>query len=224
MRNYEPNETLISLHVPKCAGQSFRLVLEKWYKENFYIHYFQQYNRLPRKHDLKPGICIHGHFNRRKGFGTEDYYPMARQFITVLRDPLEMAISNYFFWKKRARKKQLDLGVLKQESEDDYKNIDDFFVKRPKSNLLDFLPEGLNEENFKQFFEEKFVWIGVVDRLLEGVSILSERLGFNKPDLHHINVSERDEELSSSLAREFLSNNWFEFKIYSYVNEYCAAY
>jgi len=154
MKSYEPKKALISLHIPKCGGQSFRRVLAGWFKDKFFIHYFQQYNRLPPLQQLKPGICIHGHFNQEKGFGTEDYYPSVDQFITVLRDPLEMAISNYFFWKKIARKRQLESGVLKVGSKDDYRNIEDFFSKRPKSHLLNFLPQGISEKNYKDFFSD----------------------------------------------------------------------
>ena len=112
MRVYDPESSLFSLHIPKCGGQSMRQLLETWYGNQFRIHYFQQFNAMPPRHELAPGICVHGHFNHAKGFGIKAYYPEATQFITVLRDPMEMALSNYFFWKKKERSRKLELGLL----------------------------------------------------------------------------------------------------------------
>jgi hypothetical protein len=219
MKTYDCQKPLISLHIPKCAGQSFRAVLEQWFGTKFFIHYFQQYNAMPPKHELKPGICIHGHFNRTRGFGVLDYYPQAEQFITVLRDPLEAAISNYFYWKAKARENQLKKGIIKTGDEHDYRNIDDFFKKRPKSNFLDFMPCELTPANYKEILETKFTWIGLVENLDESVGILARKLGFTSVPLERINASPRDEDLSSALQRDFIRANALEFEIYHYAKD-----
>jgi hypothetical protein len=216
---YEPGKPLISLHIPKCAGQSFRRVLEQWYGSRFYIHYFQQNHALPPRHELKPGTCIHGHFNRTRGFGVMDYYPEVPQFITVWRDPLETAISNYFFWKTKAREKQLKNGIIKAADENDYRDIADFFTKRPKSGMLDFMPCELTPANYKEILETKFVWIGLVENLQESVAVLARVLGFEPVLLERINASPRDEELSPVLREAFLQANALEFEIYSYIKD-----
>ena len=223
MKSYDPTKPIISLHVPKCAGQSFRAVLEKWFGERFFIHYFQQYNALPRKHPLQPGICIHGHFNHTKGFGVENYYSEVDQYLTVLRDPLESAISNYFFWKRKARIVQLNrklagVGAI-SDGEQSYLNIDDFFRKRPKSTMLSFLPKQINAENYKEFFESKFVWIGLASSLQPDVDNLSRKLGFPQIMIERLNVSTRDEYLSNSIQEDFIANNSLEFEMYAYVRD-----
>lgn len=219
MKAYDPEKPLISLHIPKCAGQSFRQVLNQWFGGHLFIHYFQQYNALPPKHALKPGMCIHGHFNRTKKMGTADYYPTVDQFITILRDPLEIAISNYFFWKKKERSRQLKLGIIKEGDEHDYRNIDDFFKKRPRSHILNFMPCDLTVKNYKQILETKFIWIGLSENLQASVDILSKLLGFERASINHVNASKRDEELSSINRKAFIDNNQSEFEIYQYVQE-----
>ena len=214
---YEPGKPLISLHIPKCAGQSFRRILEQWYGSRFYIHYFQQYNALPPRHELKPGICIHGHFNRTRGLGVMDYYPEVNQFITILRDPLEAAISNYFFWKTRAREKQLKNGIIKAGDENDYRDIDDFFKKRPKSGFLDFMPCQLTRTNYREILETKFIWIGLVENLRESLAVLARALGFEPVPPERINAAPRDEALSPVPREAFLQANALEFEIYRYI-------
>jgi hypothetical protein len=219
MRAYDSRNPLISLHVPKCAGQSFRGVLQKWFEDRLFIHYFQQNNAPPAKHRLNPGICIHGHFNRTRGFGVTDYYPGVDQFMTILRDPLEAAISNYFFWKIRAREIQLKNGIITKGGEHDYRDIDDFFRKRPRSNMLDFMLREMNRENYKEILETKFVWIGLVENLQESVEGLARRLGFAPVPLQRVNASPRDEELSAVLRQAFMRDNDLEFEIYHYVKK-----
>jgi len=220
MKPYNPEKPLLSLHVPKCAGQSFRWLLQGWYGSRFFIHYFQQHNAPPPRHDWRAGVCIHGHFERSKKLAIEDYYPAADQFVTILRDPLEIAQSNYFFWKRKARQRQIERGVIREGGEQDYRDIDDFFKKRPRSHVLNFLPGDLNPENYQEVLESRFVWIGLAENLDRAVPVLAARLGFSPVPIERINVSPRDEDLSPDLREEFIHNNRFEFEIFRYVREW----
>lgn len=217
MIDYNSQAPLISLHIPKCGGQSIRRVLNQWFDSRFKIHYFQQFNAMPPKHDLKPGLCIHGHFNRDKQMGADHYYPEIRQFITVVRDPLEMAISNYFFWKRKERARKLSLGLLKEGDSHDYRDIDDFFVKRPQSQLPLFMPMEITQENYRDIIDNYFVWIGFTDELQSCVDMFAQRLGFPKVEVAHINDSQRDEELSPAIRDRFLDRNRFAFEIIDYI-------
>src|SRR5262245_8731415 len=100
MKLYDPEKPLISLHIPKCGGTSFRAVLQHWFGPNLYRHcFYERLTKPPRKYDLEGGMCIHGHFNRKRQIGVSDYYPEVDQFITILRDPFEMTVSRYFYAK-----------------------------------------------------------------------------------------------------------------------------
>ncbi len=219
MKAYNPEKPLFSLHVPKCAGQSFRSLLQHWFGDRFFIHYFQQNGAMPPRHSLAGGACVHGHFNRAKGMGVEAYYPGAEQFITILRDPLEVAISNYFFWKRKARQRQIERGAIRAGSEDDYRGIDDFFRKRPRSHMLNFLPGPLSRENYREILDRHFVWIGLVDHLDDGAAVLAERLGFPPRAIGRVNASPRDEDLSPERRQEFMRRNELEFEIFRAVRE-----
>ncbi len=96
MKKYNNEKPLISIHIPKCGGSSFKEVLQKWFIGGFYSHYFnEKSNKMPQKYVLSAGICVHGHFNKARGFGIKDYYPEVDQFITFLRDPFEITTSDY---------------------------------------------------------------------------------------------------------------------------------
>jgi hypothetical protein len=93
---YDPARPLFSLHVPKTAGTSFRTDLEGWFgREQLALHYRGDQGEAPARVQLRPGLCVHGHFNRLRGIGVRQYYPEADQFIVFLRDPFERFVSTW---------------------------------------------------------------------------------------------------------------------------------
>jgi hypothetical protein len=216
MKHYDPSKPLVSLHVPKCGGQSVRVILEDWFGDNFYTHYYQKKKSLPAKCQLRPGICIHGHFNHLKHFGVMDYYPEVDQYITFLRDPLKVAVSNYFFWKLKARNRQIKLGIIEEGGEHDYRNIDDFFAKRPRSHIINFLPSNFTKDNFKEEMEKRFVYIGVVEDMKTSMDKLSEKMGFKQKQEQWLNKSEYNEKLSPDIEKKFVKENRFAYRIYNH--------
>jgi hypothetical protein len=220
MKAYDPDKPLISLHIPKCAGQSFRKVLESWFGDRLLFHYFQVLNSPPPRYPLQAGICIHGHFNAAKGFGINAYYPEADQLITVLRDPLEMHLSNYFYWKTKARERQINRGHIIPGGEHDYRDVNDFFRRRPKSQLLNFLPSDLTPDTYREIFETRFVWIGSVEQLSTSTGRLARILGFKPAVIPRVNISARTETLAPELRDSFIERSRFEFEIYQYVMEH----
>lgn len=217
MKPYNSKEPLIFIHIPKCAGTSIIRILRKWFGEKGLAHYYRKYEALlPVKHRLEPGVCIYGHFNNERGFGVKDYYPGVTQFVTFLRDPLEMAKSNYFFWKKKRREIRIKLGQLKPGDYYDYTDIDDYFRKRPRSTILKFMPYELNKKNFIEILEKYFIYIGIVEDIQTSIDHLAEKLNFPSIKVERLNIAERNEELCEGLKREFLKNNQLEYAIYNY--------
>lgn len=174
-------------------------------------------NAPPIVHKTGPGICIHGHFNRTREIGIGNYYPDADQFVAIIRDPLERAISYYFFWKAKHRQKLIDIGTLKEDDILDYKNITDYFNKRPHTNILNFFPAGMTKTNYKQFLKKHFIYIGIAEDLDTSIRRMAERLGFPEPEIGHINASERNEEIPAKVKETFIKNNPFEYEFYNYV-------
>jgi hypothetical protein len=84
---------LISVHVPKCAGTSFRHVLHGICGEDVWYNYGTIFSREQAKPELVPDgtRIIHGHF---LADSFDDILP-DRELITWVRDPVERLVSNY---------------------------------------------------------------------------------------------------------------------------------
>ncbi|MFH1176603.1 MAG: hypothetical protein V1750_04275 [Acidobacteriota bacterium] len=210
-RAFDPEQPLFSLHVPKCAGQSLRVILQERFGPNLLVHYFQQHEAPPPRHDATGPVCIHGHFNHVRGWGIDQYYPGAEQLLTVLRHPLEQMVSNYFFWK--ARQRETPRGQRA------YRTITEFFEQRRTAPMLPFLPACTNHENFKEVLSRRFIWIGLVENLEHSLPWLGHVLGRRGPSIPHANASPRDEELPAEVAERFAANNALEYAIFHWVQE-----
>jgi hypothetical protein len=101
-------ELIVSIHVPKTGGETFRDVLEEMTDRHLQRDYgdrplspltIRQRLRLAtsRPH-LEPGTrAVHGHFIATKYWR---HYPEAR-YMAWFREPVERLASHYHYWKRK---------------------------------------------------------------------------------------------------------------------------
>jgi len=227
--NYSPNKPLISLHIPKCAGTSLTNVLRHWFGRGLRLHYNDEKNNcMPQKYQAgrfsfmslrKSPICIHGHFNRDRGYGVEQYYPNAEQFITVLRDPFDLHISNYFYVLQQAKLDGAGAyrnGQMHEILRENW-SLDDFLKNKKTSHLLTFLPEELTMENYREILDRKFLYVGLTEELQHTVDGLAKLLGFDSVQVPLENVSSKPREVPLGSRELFEENNPLVSAIYNHV-------
>jgi hypothetical protein len=85
---------LISIHVPKCAGTSFRLLIDKLYGNRVWHNYGIIFSRESARTELIPAgtQIIHGHFLADAFDGVLP----SRRYITWVRHPVHRLVSNYY--------------------------------------------------------------------------------------------------------------------------------
>ncbi len=225
MRSYDPAKPLISIHVPKSAGTTFQLILRQWFGRKLLVHYIKDRpDKKPKKHRItqwlgggqRPGICIHGHFNKMRGFGIDDYYPSVDQFITILRDPFETALSRYFFAKYRQTKPEI--YKRPDRAADQYDSLE-AFLDGARNSLMDFLPDGITLENHRQELQRRFVYMGIAEDMPTSIARLGARLGFAAPPVEHHNASPRDEPIPAGAEERFRQAHALEYAIYDFARE-----
>lgn len=217
MRAYDRTAPLIVIHIPKAAGSSVKNIFKRWFGEALYDHYFDaRAGLLPPKrnldllHSIERPLAIYGHFNRLRGFGVEHYYPEVQQFITILRDPFESAISSYYYmrrngadWKDQTRVPKADLRQ--------------FLLDTPP-NMLNQFPRTVTRDNYRDQIEELFIEVGIMERLPESVRRIAAKLDmpFEEEWLPHVNATERDQPHPQDLQEEYAKRYPLEFEVYDY--------
>ncbi|WP_312780410.1 sulfotransferase family 2 domain-containing protein [Brevundimonas sp.] len=176
-KRYDPAKLLVSLHIPKTAGTSFRAILGDWFGERLHNHYPGWATPLTRT-DAQADACVHGHFTRRNDSAIHQYYPDADQVITIMRDPFDRAISEWRF--KNMIK---SAGNPVDEMEDD-PSFDTWFGRRadevaeqPITRLMMQMPESLTPETAHMAFDHSFVAVGVCERFPETIRLFATLLG-----------------------------------------------
>lgn len=182
--SYDPSRALFSLHVPKTAGTSFRHDLETWFgAENMGYHYHGYHREPPPRFELRPGLCVHGHFNRLRGIGVRQYYPDASQFIVFLRDPFDRFVSNWRYLQFQVR------DGFKVPELEDKPSFADWLARRRRAaeagedpfSYLAQLPDPVDPARASSAFGPEFVGIGVSERYADSMRLFAAVLGKPEP-------------------------------------------
>jgi len=221
MKEYCRDQPLIAIHVPKTGGVSVKEVFKNWFGSDLYFNYYNEVSgEMPRKLALDEmdckntrSICIYGHFNKKRGFGTRDYYPKVDQFVTIVRDPFELAVSSYFYlhrvaanWKDNSRR---PISDLKQYLLNDY-----------VPNTLNHFPFDVTIDNYKDGIEKHFICMGITEEMDASISCLAVKLGFSAPDsIDFLNRSERNSFVPYELRGQFKERWPLEYAVYEYARE-----
>lgn len=235
MIEYDPGKPLFSLHIPKCAGTAFIEILKSWYGTKLYLHYIDEKNnknpkiyRLKKyiKNEYRKNICIHGHFNRNRYIGVREYYPDADQFITFFRDPFERFLSNYYFMKRKTggRNRGSSGGIYRAGRIVDRSIDPDYTLEQHFKKIMgktsQYFPDDMNLNNFKDYLNSNFIYIGLAEDMQTSVDKLSEKLGFKSKKVPHKNKSTREDQHEyelEDLREDFINRNILDWEIYQYV-------
>jgi hypothetical protein len=216
LRSYNKNIPLLSIHVPKTGGSSFRLVLENWFSNNLYTHYPAK-EVIPERAKIKTifgqfkkGICIHGHFNRLRGFGIENHYPDIDQMICFIRNPIDQQISTFLF-KHRKIKQGYTFWDWPQDKIPN--DIDEFLYRFP-SNLLLHLPKEITLENYIDVINERFIHLGITESYSSSLMTIASKLNKKYIIPPRKNTSNTKVFPGKKAIRFFKEKHELEFRIY----------
>lgn len=219
---------IISLHMPKTAGLSFKRVLQ----EHFGKRLIEEYVDLPlirskeervnsalkskllfnlyRRYNFKrKGFkCIHGHFLPYKFTG-----PAATgiQYITWLRDPIERMCSHYYYWLRTYKEGKSPL--LQAKIVEENWSLEDFCFSEEMRNVYD--------QYLWQFPVENFHFIGITEFFEEDLRYFA-RVFLNQTDpsipFENANKERNDKKYDLEIGlvdklRDFHSR---DFQIYNY--------
>lgn len=214
---------IVIVHIPKAAGNSLKSVIsDKVGADNIYF----DYNRPLAKGDFqRKAYCltasitakpreealIFGHFLVGKYARFNGYYFRRRKeiaYVIFLRDPLQRAISHFFFWKRTAvnghrvwerfiwENWSLERFLLSRE----HTNFQAKFLWRFPLSQFDFI--GLTE-----YFDDSVKMLGCIFPLLKDLPIKVEN---RNPQ----SVAGESYKVDSGLASEFMRRNKLDYDLY----------
>jgi hypothetical protein len=209
----KPKIDLISIHIPKTAGTSFRNILKGVYGEKAVARVDIPLAVEAASHErraapsLGRGIrVLHGHFR---------YHDLAEHYrldhdipvITWLRDPVERVISNYFYLQKILR------DILREEKRNTA------ILNKMEKSLLEYARAEIARNRMSKFLDGKqlrdFLFVGIVEYFPQDLTRLSALLGWKKARALEQNSSrEQKTSVSDEVRAEILKLNERDADLY----------
>ncbi|WP_417612803.1 sulfotransferase family 2 domain-containing protein [Owenweeksia hongkongensis] len=170
------NIELVSLHIPKTAGTSFRTILEESFGRRSVVRFdIYKSGEVYLKDKPIKGTSlgrktrvIHGHFSYQDFVDRVDYdhsIPM----VTWLRHPLQRTLSNYYFLNK------IIADRLKERPEEN-------LMKRMGRSLMEFVAQEENQNIMNRFLEgadlKQFKFVGIQDDFEEELIRFEKTMGW----------------------------------------------
>jgi hypothetical protein len=199
-------------HIPKCGGRSFTQACRSWFPSHG-----EDWGSFPDRAAIAecaktrldltafaPDTFFHGHYIY-DGLRPQDRYPefIAQgnlRLITVLRDPLERAMSAYFYRVKKGKN-------ARQESLDDW-------MKKQRNRMARFL--GVTAENWRPRLDGYF-HVGTTELLPLTINVLARKTGNPPVPAPRLNTAERDDTTPSPESLEaFRRGNALDYALFAY--------
>lgn len=217
---------LLSVHIPKTAGTSFRKTLTEVYGENAVLRV-----DLPPKSQIDPEDpfdplkgkikkdvrVLHGHFNAKR---LREFYPAIPTDVTMItwvRDPVDRVISNYYYLRQRIREEieqntTLNVGI----------------TNRMVKTLMEYAIQEVARDRMAKFLEgtalEDFAFVGVQEQYTQDLRYLAKLLDW--PDytefFHNVTVN-KYEEIDAATREEIRALNPRDWELYQTAVQMHAA-
>ena len=163
---YNNNKPLVFVHIPKTGGTSVRTIFEKWFGCEKIIHCYEKNNitTLQEQYLKTQNTVLYGHFNKVNPCKSK-----FKQILTILREPLDCAISEYYHRKRTNRLLENRDTLIKHIS----------FTKH--NTLTDRVSFDININNYKSVLDKNFLAIGITEKMHTTLNLFADIL--KKPRL-----------------------------------------
>ena len=199
------NVELISFHLPKTGGVSFRNALKHIYKNHLQLLYgspFQE--RINTQLPIwvpKNTKAIHGHFQPHQGLKKQ--FPNAK-WVIWFRPPEERIISHYNYWKANPQQ-----GKLYEHFKNEIHTFKDFVTSKTlKSQVC------LYETYLRKSHLTDFDFIGDLNDFEKEMNRFGKMFDVNIPAIEQLNKSDKLKNEDYSFDEEMLSAIKKEIEIY----------
>jgi Galactose-3-O-sulfotransferase len=181
---------LVFLHHPKTGGVTLEGILRRKYRRDETYDAGIYPNRLPSEvASLPPDRLarirvIYGHMR----FGVHDFLPRPSRYMTLLRDPVERAISQYYFILRNPGADLHEKFVRSGITLHQYVSGDDMFVNGQTRDIageevgtVEDLMSPRLLARAKENVDQHFALVGVTERFDETLLLAREIFGWRGP-------------------------------------------
>ena len=216
-----PDEMLFFVHIPKCAGTSFRDMLKRWFGPDL-LHYDAHdaqglAQAVSRR--ASPPRAVTGHFV----YGVHEALTVRPRYISLVRHPVDRFVSLY-----RHARSNLGHGFHEAASHMDLEAFYDFTLIQAEARRETlgiqcyFLSRARTFDEARPVIDAGFDLIAPVDRYPAFVQACADDLGLTAPQRPARNVGGGDpraEAGRAAVAERIARDHLEDLRLYQYVRD-----
>jgi hypothetical protein len=215
------NENKISIfqHIPKTAGSTLRSILIKNY-DSGEVCVANREEMITKLNDLSEDElekikCLNGHvlFGIHEHLSNRPY-----EYYTLLRDPVEHVISEYYFILRKPN--NLSHNIVTNMSFEEFITSEQF--KGRTSNRQTFFVSGGVQDDInlaKENLENYYVVVGITEMFEESLYLIAQELGWKNYRYKKKNVTKERplrEDFPEEVIEIIKKNNELDFELYNF--------
>ncbi|MGN7297441.1 sulfotransferase family 2 domain-containing protein [Ferdinandcohnia sp. SAFN-114] len=213
------NDLLIHLHMPKTGGTTLKKILKKNYPKDKSFDVYETQSELDsilKAVASKKPVLIQGHLP----FGIHSYFSSNCTYITLLRDPVNRVISEYYFIRSIPWHEQYHM----------VKNLtlEEFQQLPQKQNIQTHLILGNHRkgpiqnkeiEIAKEILKNHFAVVGITEMFNESLFLMAKKFGWKNTHYKKANITKNKpsiEQIAFTTIEAIRENNQMDIEIYEY--------
>jgi hypothetical protein len=224
-------QAIIFVHLPKCGGTTLNRLIEWEYSPTrvfsidpsfFRWSYRRVLHLSPRR--LRRMEAFQGHMP----FGLHRVLPQKATYLTVLRDPVDRGISEYYYALSRVVHPQH--RTIKRLSLDEYIQLTPYANVQTKllagqDSGYDFLAGDCNEETLdlaKENLTEHFSLVGLTERFEETLALAKALFGWKIENYSSFNITKgrpKKDEVPSEIRNLIGERYRYDTELYQYATK-----
>jgi hypothetical protein len=231
MSSVRDDRSIIYVHLPKCGGTTFNRIIEWEYPPLEVFSIDPSFFRWSYQHLLRWPQERLAHIKVFKGhmpFGLHKWLSQPATYITVLRDPIDRAISQYYFHLTHrlqpGHRLAKNLTMIEFGRTLPYKNV--------QTKLLSGLDHGYDFmagecsadelELAKRNLATRFSMVGLTERFDESLALAKLQFGWRIEQYADFNVTQgrpQKDKISAAAREQIAEFNRFDVELYRYASE-----
>lgn len=213
----------------KTGGTTLNHIINNNYEKEATYHIYtadqKEKTKMFNEISLKNPVCVQGHFP----FGVHKYFKNKSEYVTLIRNPIDRIISEYYFiqsfswppWldkKNPAHQKIVNFSFEEHIRQPGNKNKQVRFISGNQKIQLNKTDLDTAIHNINNFF----VVAGITEKFDESLFLMKEKLDWKNVHYQRTNVTKkrpRLNDLSSNLIKLIEKNNRLDIELYNFAKK-----
>ena len=219
---------IIFQHIPKTAGTTLRYIIQYQFPPSAICELYgssgspaQRIAKLQSLSKLQQQkIKI---INTHVGFGLHDYLQQPCRYITFLREPVQRAVSMYYYFQKTKNPQFVELSL--EEFVRTYPGVQNGMTKNLAGIVLqtqlgtaeadrELVCDRSSLEIARANLQQHFKFVGISERFDESLLLLRQILGWKIPLFDKSNTSKKPKNIDRKVLKLIERHNELDLQLY----------